>query len=59
MKYIHTIQNLRDDDFEETTATTSEEIRKLGKAGWTKYDEMITNGVTIHFYRKPKRYGVS
>ena len=59
MKYIHTIQNLRDDDFEETTATTPEEIRKLGKAGWTKYDELTVNGLTMHFYRKPKRFGVS
>jgi integrase len=59
MKYIHTIKNLRDDDFEETTATTAEEIRNLGKAGWTKYDEMTTNGMNIHFYRKPKRFGAS
>ena len=56
MKYIHSIQNLREDDFEETTATTPEEIRKLGKAGWIKYDEATFNNVTIHFYRKPKRF---
>ena len=37
MKYIHTI-DFKDEDFEETTATTPEEIRQLGKAGWTKYD---------------------
>jgi integrase len=59
MKYIHTIQNLREDDFEETTATTPEEIRQLGKAGWTKYDEATFNSVTMHFYRKPKRFGVN
>jgi integrase len=58
MKYIHSIRNLRDDDFEETTATTPEEVRALGKAGWTKYDEMTFNGQTMHFYRKPKRFGV-
>ena len=52
MKYIHTIQ-FKDDEFEETTATTPEEIRQLGKAGWVKYDEM--HG--MHFYRKPKRFG--
>ena len=52
MKYIHTI-DFKDEDFEETTATAPEEIRQLGKAGWTKYDEM--NG--IHFYRKPKKFG--
>jgi len=31
MKYIHTISNFKDEDFEETVATTPEEIRKLGK----------------------------
>lgn len=36
MKYIHSIQNLREDDFEETTATTPEEIRKLGKSRMDK-----------------------
>ena len=43
MKYIHTIQNLKDNDFEETTATTPEEIRKLEKEGWIKYDELTFN----------------
>ena len=57
MKYVHTITNLREDDFEETTATTPEEIRQLGKNGLTKYDEMIINGVQMHFYRKPKMFG--
>jgi galactokinase len=45
-------------DFEETTATAPEEIRKLGKDGWTKYDEITVNGIQMHFYRKPKRFGV-
>ena len=54
MKCIHTIELQTEDDFETTQATTSEEIRELGKSGWTKYDEM--NG--IHFYRKPKKFGV-
>ena len=58
MKYIHTVQNLREDDFEETVATTPEEVRRLGKAGWTKYDELTFNGTQMHFYRKPKRFGV-
>jgi integrase len=56
MKYIHTIE-FKDEDFEETTATTVEEIRELGKAGWDKYDELTMNGRQIHFYRKPKRFG--
>jgi hypothetical protein len=58
MKYIHSILNLKEDDFEETTATAPEEIRKLGKDGWTKYDEITVNGIQMHFYRKPKRFGV-
>ena len=55
MKYINTI-DFKDEDFEETTATAPEEIRQLGKAGWTKYDEMTVAGVQMHFYRKPKRF---
>ena len=56
MKYIHTIE-FKEEDFEETVATTPEEIRQLGKAGWAKYDEMTVNGTQMHFYRKPKRFG--
>jgi len=56
IKYIHTIE-FKEEDYEETTATTPEEIRQLGKAGWAKYDEMTINGMQIHFYRKPKRFG--
>ena len=59
MKYIHSIQNLREDDYEETVATTPEEVRKLGKAGWTKYAEMTFNGIQMLFFRKPKRFGVT
>ncbi|MBN1245552.1 hypothetical protein JXA31_08160 [Candidatus Bathyarchaeota archaeon] len=56
MKYIHTIE-FKEEDYEETVATTPEEIRQLGKAGWAKYDEMTVNGTQMHFYRKPKRFG--
>jgi integrase len=56
MRYIHTI-NFKDEDYEETVAITPEEIRQLGKAGWTKYDEATFNSVHMHFYRKPKRFG--
>jgi integrase/predicted RNA-binding Zn-ribbon protein involved in translation (DUF1610 family) len=55
MKYIGMIQ-FKDDQFETTTATTVEEILKLGQAGWIKYDELAINGTTIHCYRKPKRF---
>jgi len=52
MKYIHTIQ-FKDEDFEIATATTTEEIKQLGQAGFVKYDEMSG----MHFYRKPKKFG--
>jgi integrase len=51
MKYIHTLE-FKDEDFEIATATTEEEIKQLGQAGFIKYDEMKG----IHFYRKPKRF---
>lgn len=59
MKYIHTILNLKEDDFEETVATTPEEIRKLGKTGWNQYAEITTNGVQMLFFRRPKRFGAT
>jgi integrase/ribosomal protein L37AE/L43A len=55
-KYIHTI-NFKEEDFDTAVATTPEEIQQLGKAGWTKYDEITFGGVQMHFYRKPKRFG--
>jgi integrase len=51
MKYTQLV-NFKDDDYEVTTASTEDEIKALGKAGFVKYDEH--NG--IHFYRKPKRF---
>jgi integrase/predicted RNA-binding Zn-ribbon protein involved in translation (DUF1610 family) len=55
MKYIQML-NLEDDEFEVTSATTTEEIKKLGMAGWTKYDELTVSGMQVHFYKKPKRF---
>ena len=55
-KYVHTIE-FREEDYEVTQATTPEEILALGKAGWAKFDELTFNGVQMHFYRKPKRFG--
>jgi len=55
MKYIGMIQ-FKDDQYETTTATTVEEILKLGQAGWIKYDELAINGTIFHCYRKPKRF---
>ncbi len=54
MKYVHAIK-FEAKEFEETTATTVDEIRNLGKTGWQKYDELTVNGVQVHFYRRPKR----
>jgi integrase/predicted RNA-binding Zn-ribbon protein involved in translation (DUF1610 family) len=51
MKYIGRLQ-FKDDRFEIATATTDDEIKQLGSAGFEKYDEH--NGV--HFYRKPKKF---
>jgi integrase len=55
MKYIGMI-DFKEDEFETTTATTPEEIKKLGQAGWIKYDEITINGAQMHFYKKPKRF---
>ena len=55
MKYIQML-NLESDDFEVATATTADEVKKLGIEGWAKYDEMTINGLQVHFYKKPKRF---
>ncbi|MGA3290162.1 MAG: hypothetical protein ABSD42_08000 [Candidatus Bathyarchaeia archaeon] len=46
----------KDDQFETATATTIEDIQKLGQAGWAKYDEITINRMQVHSYRKPKRF---
>jgi integrase len=51
MKYTQLIQ-FKDTDYDVTSAETVEEAKKLGEAGFEKYDEF--NG--IHLYRKPKRF---
>lgn len=51
MKYTQLVE-FKDSDYDVTSATTVEEAKKLGEAGFTKYDEF--NG--IHLYRKPKRF---
>ena len=55
MKYIQ-MPNLENDEFEVTSATTFEEIKKLGTAGWIKYNEIPLKGEQAHFYKKPKRF---
>lgn len=51
MKYTQLVE-FKDTDYDVTSATTAEEAKKLGEAGFEKYDEF--NG--IHLYRKPKRF---
>jgi hypothetical protein len=55
MRYIHVL-NLEDDEFAVTRATTLEEIKKLGKAGWTRYGKQTVHGTLVHFYKKPKSF---
>jgi len=57
LKYIHNKNFKLDEDFDTTTATTTEEILELGKNGWQKYDEITISGIQVHFYRKPKQFG--
>ena len=56
LRYIHMIA-FKDEDFEVTSASTQQEILALGQAGWQKYDEALFNGLHMHFYQKPKRFG--
>lgn len=51
MKYTQLIQ-FKDDDYEAATASTPQEAKELGKAGFKKYDEFNS----IHLYRKPTRF---
>lgn len=51
MKYTQLVE-FKDSEFEVATATTVEEARKLGEAGFQKFDEFSG----IHIYRKPKRF---
>jgi len=55
MKYIQML-NLEDDEFEVTSATTVDEIKKLGMVGWIKYEEATVSGVQLHLYKKQKRF---
>ncbi len=57
MHAIHPYNRFKEEDFEVTSATTLDEKLALGKAGWQKYDEASFNDITVHFYRKPKRFG--
>jgi hypothetical protein len=53
MKYIGMIQ-FKDEAFEVATATTDDEIKGLGVAGYVKYDERRIGKTCISYYRRPK-----
>lgn len=56
MKYINFTPGFRDDEFEIATATTDEEIKKIGASGFIKYDERKIGETAISYYRRPKRF---
>jgi integrase/predicted RNA-binding Zn-ribbon protein involved in translation (DUF1610 family) len=55
MKYIGQIV-FKTDEFETTSATTLEEILKLGSDGWLEYSVVKMNGIEVHCFKKPKRF---
>ena len=55
MEYVSMI-NIKEDEFEVATATTEEEIKKYGIAGYEKYDERKIGETCICYYRRPKRF---
>lgn len=48
--------NIKDDEFEVAVAINDEEIRKLGGAGFQKYDERKMGEMCISYYRRPRRF---
>jgi integrase/predicted RNA-binding Zn-ribbon protein involved in translation (DUF1610 family) len=56
MKYIGRIQ-FKTSEFDTTSATTEEEILRLGSEGWTEYSVMKFNDREIHFFKRPRRFG--
>lgn len=56
MKYIGFIPGFKDEEFEIVTATTDEEIKKVGGAGFVKYDERRIGDTVVSYYRRPKRF---
>jgi integrase len=55
MKYIGRIE-FKDADFETTSASTVEDILKLGKEGWIEYSVVKMNNIEYHCFKKPKRF---
>ncbi len=55
MKYIGRIE-FADKAFETTSATTVEDILRLGKEGWIEYSVIKISNVEHHCFKKPKRF---
>lgn len=55
MKYIGRIE-FKDSDLETTSATTLEDILRLGKEGWVEYSVPKIGNVEYHCFKKPKRF---
>ncbi len=55
LKYIGRIE-FKDRDFETTSATTIEDVLRLGKEGWVEYSVVKINNVEYHCFKKPKRF---
>jgi integrase len=55
MKYIGRIE-FKNDDFETASATTVEDVLKLGSQGWVEYSVVKMNNIEVHCFRKPKRF---
>jgi len=55
MKYIGKIE-FANQDFETTSASTVEDILRLGKEGWIEYSVVKINNVEFHCFKKPKRF---
>lgn len=55
MKYIGRIE-FQNQDFETTSATTVEDILRLGKEGWIEYSVIKIGNVEHHCFKKPKRF---
>lgn len=55
MKYIGRIE-FKDSDLETTSATTVEDILRLGREGWQEFSVVKINNVEHHCFKKPKRF---
>lgn len=55
MKYIGRIE-FKNSDFETTSATTVEDVLRLGIEGWTEYSVVKIGTVEHHCFKKPKRF---